>query len=170
MKLNWKKLSLATAIGAALVLTTAVVVFSQGPQGPGRERGFRHGPGGPGGPGPWADLNLTGEQKAQIQKINDSYRESDKALHEQMRTLHENQADPMSGQFNEAAVRQAAEARARIQVGLEVSNAKRMSEIATILTAEQKAQLAERHQHMRRMGPPRPPSAPDAPDAPDQPW
>jgi Spy/CpxP family protein refolding chaperone len=87
-----------------------------------------------------------------------------------MRSLHENQADPMNGQFNEAAVRQAAEARAKIQVELEVSNAKRMSEIATILTAEQKAQLAERHQNMRRMGPPPPPPPPDAPDAPDQPW
>ena len=171
MKLNWKKFSVATAIGAAL-LSTAVVVFSQGPQGPGRERGFRHGPGGPGGPGPFADLNLTEEQKAQIKKINDNYRESDRALHEQMRSLHENQADPMSGQFNEAAVRQAAEARAKIQVELEVSNAKRMSEIATILTADQKAQLAERHQRMRRMGPPPPPPppAPDAPDSPDQLW
>ena len=166
MNLNWKKFSVATAIGAVLLLTTAVVVFSQGPQGPPRERGFRHEPGGPGGPGggPFADLNLTEDQKAQIKKINDSYRESDKSLHEQMRSLHENQADPMSGQFNEAAVRQAAEARAKIQVELEVSNAKRMSEIATILTAEQKAQLAERHQHMRRMGPPPPPPPPDAPD------
>jgi Spy/CpxP family protein refolding chaperone len=169
VKLNWKKFSAASAIGAALLLTTAVVVFSQGPQGPGQERGFRHGPGGPGGPGPFADLNLTEDQKTQIKKINDSYRESDKAFHEQMRSLHENQADPMSGQFNEAAVRQAAEARAKIQVELEVSNAKRMSEIATILTAEQKAQLAERHQHMRRMGPP-PPPPPPAPDSPDQLW
>jgi Spy/CpxP family protein refolding chaperone len=176
VKLNWKKFGVAAAIGAAL-LTTAVVVFSQGPQGPGRERGFRHGPGspggpgGPGGPGPLADLNLTEDQKAQIKKINDSYRESDKALHEQMRSLHENQADPMSGQFNEAAVRQAAEARAKIQVELEVSNARRMSEIATILSAEQKAQLAERHQRMRRMGPPPPPPPPpDAPDAPDPLW
>jgi protein CpxP len=172
VKLNWKRLSVA-AIGAALLLTTAAVVIAQGPQGPGpgRERGYRHGPGGRGGPGgPFADLNLTEDQKAQINKINDSYRESDKALHEQMRTLHENQADPMSGEFNEGAVRQAAEARAKIQVELEVSRAKKMAEIASVLTAEQKAKFAERHQHMRRMGPPHPPRPPQPPSPPDQLW
>ena len=172
MKLNWKKLSVATAIGAMLLLTTAVVVFSQGPQAPPRERGFRHGPGGPGGPGgPFADLNLTEDQKAQIQKINESYREGEQALHEQMRALHESQGDPMSGQFNEAAVRSAAEARAKIQIELEVSQARKMSEIRNVLTAEQKAQLAERHKHMRRMGPPPPPPPPpQAPGEPDQLW
>jgi protein CpxP len=115
-------------------------------------------------------LNLTEDQKAQIQKINDSYRESEKALHEQMRALHESQGDPMSGEFNEAAVRSAAEARAKIQVELEVSHAKKMAQIANVLTAEQKTQLAERHQHMRLMGPPPPPRPPQAPDEPDQPW
>ena len=164
MKLNWKKFSLA-AIGAAFLLTTAVVVFSQGPQGPPRERGFRQGPG---GPGPFADLNLTEDQKTQIQKINEKYRENEKALHEQMRALHESQVDLVIGEFNEAAVRQAAEARAKIQVEFEVSHAKKMSEIASILTAEQKAQLAERRKNMPRMGPPPPPPPP--PDAPDQPW
>ena len=178
MKSNLKRFGITVAIGAALLLTTGAVVFSQGPQGPGpgRERGFRHGPGGPGGPGPFADLNLTEDQKAQIKKINDSYRESERALHDQMRTLHENQADPMIGEFNEAAVRQAAEARAKIHVELEVSRAKRMSEIANVLNAEQKAKFAERHQHMRRMGPPHPPNAPhpprppQAPTEPDQLW
>jgi len=32
-----------------------------------------------------------------------------------------------------------------------------MSQVASILTAEQKAQLADRHEQMRRMGPPPPP-------------
>jgi periplasmic protein CpxP/Spy len=170
VKLNWKKFSVAAAIGATLLLTTAAVVFSQGPQGPPRERGFRHGPGGPGGPGgPFADLNLTDDQKTQIKKINESYREGEQALHEQLRTLHESQSDPMSGEFNEAAVRSAAEARAKIEVELEVSRAKKMAEIAGLLTAEQKAQLAERHKHMRRMGPP-PPPPPQAPGEPDQLW
>ena len=170
MKLNWKKFGVATAMGV-LLLAAAAVVFSQGPQGPPRERGFRHGPGGPGGPGgPFADLNLTEDQKAQIQKINESYREGERALHEQMRALHESQGDPMSGEFNEGAVRSAAEARAKIQVELEVSQARKMSEVRNVLTAEQRAKLAERHQQMRRMGPPPPPRPPQAPGEPDQPW
>jgi len=180
VKLNWKRFSIAAAIGATLLLATAVV-FSQGPQGPQgppRERGgFRHGPGGPGGPdgprgpgGPFADLNLTEDQKAQIQKINESYRESERALHDQMRALHESQGDPGSGEFNEAAVRSAAEARAKIQVELEVSQARKMSEVRNVLTADQRAKLAERHQHMRRMGPPPPPPPPQAPGEPDQLW
>lgn len=161
MKLNLKKISVG-ALGSAILLAAAVVVFSQQPQGPppGPPPGFGfRGPGGPGGPpdglGPFGrELNLTDEQKAAIKKINESFRENTQALHEQMRALHEGQADPMSGEFNEATFRTAAEARAKVQVELEVAHAKMMSQIAGVLTAEQKAQLAARHQEMRRMGPP----------------
>jgi len=143
-------------------LTTAVVVFSQGPQGPPRGPGFRGGP--HDGLGPFGrELNLIDDQKAQIKKITDSIRESEKALHEQLRTLHESQPDPLSENFDEAAVRAAAEARAKIQVELEVSHAKMMSQIAGVLTAEQKAQLAARHEQMKRMGPPPPPPPPPRP-------
>src|SRR5207237_2899316 len=107
------------------------------------------------------DMNLTNDQKAQIQKITDSFRESDKALHDQLRTLRENEADPLSGAFNEANVRSAAEARAKIQVELEVSHAKMLSQIAGVLTTEQKAQLAAKRQPFERKGPrPRPPESP----------
>ena len=173
MKLNWKKLSVFTATGAVLVLATAAVVFSQNPPQrpdgpPPGPRGFGHGPHGPGGfggPGefgPFAGLNLTDTQKEQIKKIHESFDESTKGLREQMRTLHEQQgsADPMSGTFDEAAFRSAAEARARIQVEMEVQHAKMMSQVANVLTAEQRAQLAERHQHMKQMGPPKPPPPP----------
>ena len=161
MKLNWKKFSVVAAIGAALLLTTAIVVFSQGPQGPPRGGGF-HGPGPHDGLGPFGrELNLTDDQKAAIKKIMDSFEASTKALHEQLRTLHESEPDPMSGTFDEAAVRAAAEARAKIQVELEVTHARIMSQVAGVLTAEQKAQLAARHEKMRRMGPP-PPRPPDS--------
>lgn len=155
MKLNWRKMSVVAAISAALLLTTAIVVFSQGPQGPPRGGGF-HGP--HDGLGPFGrELNLTDDQKVAIKKIMDSFEASTKALHEQLRTLHESQPDPMSGTFDEAAVRAAAEARAKIQVELEVTHAKIMSQIAGVLTAEQKAQLAAKHEQMRRMDPPLPP-------------
>src|SRR5688572_8720168 len=171
MKLNWKKFSVVAALAGALLLTTAAGVFSQNPPPrpdgpPGPPRGpFGHGPHGPRGPGgfgPLAGLNLTDAQKEQIKQIHDGFAEQTKALRDQMRTLHESQNDPTSN-FNEAAVRSAAEARAKIQVEMEVAHAKMMSQVANVLTAEQRAQMAERHKH-RRMGPPRPPTAPDPPE------
>jgi len=158
VKLNWKKFSVATIAGA-LLLTGAAMAFSQGPP---RGGGFRGGPGPGDGLGPLArDLNLTDDQKAQMKKITDSFRESDKALHDQLRTLHESEPDPISGTFDEAVVRAAAEARAKIQIELEVSHAKMMSQIAAVLTADQKAQLAAKRQQFERQGPPPPP--PDRP-------
>lgn len=167
MKLTWKKLSIATIAGALLLTAAAAVAFSQGPpQGPPRGDGFRGGPGPRDGLGPIArDLNLTDDQKAQIKKINDSFAEGNKALFDQMRTLHQSEPDPGSGTFDEAAVRAAAEARARIQVEIEVSHARMMSQIAGVLTAEQKAQLAAKRQQFERHGPPPPPPGP----APQQP-
>ena len=171
MKLNWKKFSFATAIAGALLLTTAAVVFSQNPPQrpdgpPGPPRGpFGHGPHGPHGPGgfgPLAGLNLTDAQKEQIKQIHEGFAEQTKALRDQMRTLHESQRNPM-GNFDEAAVRSAAEARAKVQVEMEVAHAKMMSQVANVLTAEQRAQMAERHKH-RGKGLPRPPAPPDEPE------
>lgn len=169
MKLNLRKMSGYAAVAVVLLLA-AVVGFSQQerPQGPPPpERGFRGGPGGPGRPGgpprdglgPIArDLNLTDEQKAQIKKIQDSTAESTKPLFEQLRKLHESEPDPLGGgAFDEAAVRAAAEARSKVQVELEVAHARMMSQIFSILTSEQKAQLAAKRQEFeqrRREGPP----------------
>src|SRR2546423_11627671 len=172
VNINWKKISISIVSGAVL-LVAAAVVSSQQPQGPRpgppppgpMGPGFRGGPGGRGGPregfgplGPFGrDLNLTDDQKAQIKKIHESFRESDKALFDQLHTLHESEPDPMTGSFDEAVVRAAADARAKIQIELEVSHAKMMSQIVGLLTADQKAQLAAHHEEMKRMGPPPPP-------------
>ena len=157
MKQNWKKMSAVVATTGALFLMLAVVGLSQQGRphgGPGRG-GFRGGPGGPGGPGglgPLArDLNLTDEQKAQIKKLTDSFEESTKTLHEQMRALHESERDaPKDGAFDEAAVRAAAQARAGVQVELEVARARMMSQVFGVLTAEQKAQLAAKRQEFEQ--------------------
>ena len=162
MKLNWKKLTIASIAGL-VILAAATFALSQGPQGPPQGGGFRGGPGPRDGLGPIArDLNLTDDQKAAIKKITESFRESDKALFDQLRALHQSEPDPTSGTFDEAAVRAAAEARAKVQIELEVSHAKMMSQIAAVLTAEQKAQLAARRQQFEQLGPPPPP--------PERPW
>ena len=158
MKLNLKRMSIVLAISGAVLLAAVAVGFSQDPVGRPHRGGFRGGPGGPGprdGLGPLGrDLNLTDDQKAQIKKITESFEESNKGLHEQLRTLHEAEADPFSAAFDEAAVRAAAEARAKIEVELAVSRAKMMSQIGAVLTADQKAQLAARRQERRPPPPP----------------
>lgn len=164
MRLTKKKI-----IGGALAFVAAfmmsVAAFAQhGPEGPGGPRG-PHGPGGPGGSiiGHLSQaLSLTDAQQAQIKQLEDSFKESTKPLHEQLR--HAGPGDPFSavasGTFDEAAVRAAAQARANIQVELEVAHAKFFSQVYALLTAEQKAKLAEMHKQMEehhRQGPPPPP-------------
>ena len=157
MSRNWKKMSGVIAIAATFLLAIAMVGFSQQgrrPQGPPPDGGgFRGGPGGHrDGLGPLArDLNLTDDQKAQIKKIQDSFETSRKAFREQLRSLHESEPDPLSGgAFDEAAVRAAAQARANVQIELEVSHARMMSQIFTVLTSEQKAQLAAKRQEFEQ--------------------
>jgi protein CpxP len=159
MTLNWKTLSLAIASVAALIVMTAAVVVSQGPsgpQGPPQREGFRRGGGQRGGLPMLRDLNLSEEQKTQIKKIMDSEAASTKELHEKLRTLHESEPEPFSGTFDEPAVRASAEARAKIDVELQVSHARTMSQVVALLTAEQKAQLQARRPQFRE-GPPPPP-------------
>ena len=144
MRSNWKKRSSSIAIAGAILLMAALAGFSQGPERP--RRGF---PGGPGGEGPREgigllprDLNLTDDQKAQIRKITDNFEESTKSLRDQLKALHASEPDLFSGAFDEAAVRAAAEARAKIDIELSVARAQLMSRIGAILTTEQKAQIA----------------------------
>ena len=99
-------------------------------------------------------LNLSDEQMAQAHKIMSGVEESTKALHEQLRALHAARPNPLSGAaFDEAAVRKAAQERAALQVELEVAHARAHSQLFALLTAEQKAKLAERHQQMEQRRP-----------------
>ena len=160
MKLNWKTFGLALSSVAALLVMSAVIVFSQGPQGPQGE-GFRRGPGPRDGMLPMLrGLNLSDEQKAQIKKIMDDEMTNTKGLRDQLRSLHESEPEPFSSTFDEAAVRSAAEARAKIDVELQVAHARTMSQVMALLTTEQKAQLSARRQQFRQ-GPP--PAAPVQP-------
>ena len=157
----------AVAFAAALMMTVAA--FAQhGPGGPGGHRGHggpgRHG--GHGGPGNMLGhlsqvLNLTDAQKAQIKQVEESFRESTKNLHEQLRANGGGPFDAVKdGTFDEAAVRAAAQARAGVHVELEVAHARMMSQVFAVLTTEQKAKLAELHKQMQerhKQVPPPPP-------------
>lgn len=159
-----KLAAFALAAVAGMALAAAAFPGQEGHRGPG-------GPGGPGGPhGPHGGnlvehlsraLNLTDAQQAQVKQIEDSLRESTKALHEQLAKSGDGGGpfDGFKDGFDEASVRSAAQARAAVHVELEVAHARAMSQIYSILTAEQKAKLAEMRQQFqqRRPGPPPPP-------------
>jgi protein CpxP len=153
-----KFIAFALALAAALALTAAVAFA--------RQEGH-HGPGGPGGPGGphggsmvehlTRELNLTDAQKAQVKQIEDSFRESTKPLHEQLFKLGGGPLDGFKDGFDEASVRSAAQARANIQVELEVAHARAASQVYALLTAEQKAKLAELRQQFEQHRPGLPP-------------
>jgi Spy/CpxP family protein refolding chaperone len=148
----------ALALAGALLLGLGFASFAQdGPQrgfgggGPRGERG--RGPGGPrGGHIPFLrDLNLTDAQKAQIKQITDNAEASTKELRQRMDALHESEMNgPTDGAFNETAVRAAAQERANVQVELEVSRARTMSQIFAVLTPEQKTQIAAKRQEFEQ--------------------
>jgi Spy/CpxP family protein refolding chaperone len=146
MRSSWKKAVLAVAAAAAVMLAGAALGFSQGPPpGP-------HGFGGPEGLGPLLhNLNLTDDQKTQIKSLHESFATSTKALHDQLKALHDSAPDPLNGAaFDEAAVRAAAQSRAAIQVELDVAHAKLMSQVYGLLSADQKTQLAANRAAMQQ--------------------
>jgi periplasmic protein CpxP/Spy len=159
------KMFLGALVLVAGLVTTSVIGFAQQgtaqeKEGRGRgERQWKHeGDKGEhgmrGGFGPFGrTLNLTDAQKAQMQQIAERFRESTKSLHEQMRSQRQNGFGAFNeGAFNEAAVRAAAQARANVEVEMEVARARMMSEMYAVLTPEQKAQLAkEREQWKQKM-------------------
>lgn len=152
-----RKTGLIAALIGALLLMAAVVGFAQGgpQQGPGGPRGPRgerdFGERG-GGPIPFLrDLNLTDAQKAQVKQIVDNFEASTKELHQKLRAMRSQEGNVLKdGAFDEAAVRSAAQARASIEVELEVARARMRSQVYAILTPEQKAKIAERRQQFEQ--------------------
>src|ERR1700749_4773899 len=155
--MSMKRTKLAAfALAAVAGMALAAAAFP-GQDGRGGPRG-PHGPGGPHG-GNLVEhlsraLDLTDAQKAQVKQIEDALRENTKTLHEQL--AKSGDGGPMDGfkdGFDEAAVRSAAQARAAVHVELEVAHARAMSQIYALLTAEQKAKLAELRQQFEQRRP-----------------
>lgn len=150
-----KKLAGGLALAGALALSAtfgfaqqqgATAAQEQGGKEHGHD-GRRGGRGGMEGFGFFGhNLNLSDAQKTQLEAITARHREATKNLHEQGRALHQNKSGAFDGTFNEAAVRQAAQARANLHVEMEVARARMMSEMYAVLTPEQKAQLAAERQ------------------------
>ncbi len=136
-------------IGAALVLVAAVAV-AEG-----------HGFGGPMGSfhHMLKQLDLTSDQQAQVKAIWQKEKPAMRPLMEQMRQNHQAmQALQASGPYDEAKTRALATQNSQAMIELEVAHQRIKSEIMQVLTAEQKAKLAQieaNHQaHAGRQAPP----------------
>ncbi len=139
--------SLNALIFSFLILALfAGAALAQGPGGPG---GF---PGRPGGfPGHlYGLLDLTDEQKAQIKTLREQARTASESNFEKLRPLLEQSRSlTEAATFDEASFRNLATQIAQIQIELQIINARSDSAIYNLLTAEQKAKLAE----LRTSGP-----------------
>jgi periplasmic protein CpxP/Spy len=144
-------------IGAAVILAVAAAI-AQG----------MHGRGGPDGDfhhmlGFFTHyLDLTTDQQAQVKAIWEKEKPSIEPLMQQMRQYHTAKAAlEASGPFDEAKTRTLATQHAQTMIELEVQHSRIKSEMVQVLTADQKAKLAEfeakRGSHMHGHDAPPPP-------------
>jgi Spy/CpxP family protein refolding chaperone len=132
----------------AAMLATGVSTYAQGP-GFGRRGG---GPGGPGGPGfggprlalPLRDLNLTDAQQQQVQSIRERRRDEAQQIAERLRTAMQAQRKAVEAvPVNESLIRSTTQELADVQADAAIAQAHARSEILSILTADQRAQLTK---------------------------
>jgi protein CpxP len=106
-------------------------------------------------------LNLTDDQKAKMKTIRQSFAETNKPLHEQLRAKRQELRQArQGGTFNEALATQKLTEMAGLQAKLMGERIKLHQEMLTVLTAEQKTQLEQmkaqfknrRGGHRRGMG------------------
>jgi periplasmic protein CpxP/Spy len=136
-------------IGAAVLLAVAAL-FAQGPHGFGGPRSFHH---------MLKQLNLTSDQQTQVKAIWEKEKPTLQPLMQQMRQNHTAMsALQASGPFDEAKTRALATQNSQTMVELQVEHARMKSEIMQILTADQKAKLAQLEaSHEANMGKHAPP-------------
>jgi protein CpxP len=143
---RWQSMKLmAAAMSLALIVLCGPAVLAQRPGG----RGGTGGPGGIGGPG-FLDhrlariLDLTDAQKEQIATLREQARAASETYRDQLPALHEQQrALTEAATFNEASFRALAGQIAPIHLEILVINTRTESATYNLLTADQKARLAE---------------------------
>ncbi len=149
--MNLKRMNtLCNALMICLLSGSLTIALAQRPGGPG-------GPGGPpaGGPPDFLErlLDLTDAQKEQIKAIRERAAEASKTHHEALKPLMEQEhALTEAAAFDEAALRALAAQMSPIQTELQVIQARAQAETHQVLTAEQKAKLAEMRKRMEGRG------------------
>jgi len=138
-------------IGAAVLLVAAAAI-AEGRHGYGGPGGFRH---------MLQQLDLTSAQQEQVKAIWAKEKPTLQPLMQQLRQNHSAMsALEASGPFDEAKTRALATQNSQTMIELQVEHARIKSEVMQILTADQKAKLAQmeanREARMSKHAPPPP--------------
>ena len=151
---RFKTLAIATLSAIALAASIAVAQTANTGQDNqakgtrewrGRGRGdHKGGFGGMRAGGFFRGLNLTDDQKAKMKQIRESFAQSNKPLHEQLRAKRQELRQASEGgTFNEALATQKLTEMASLQAKVMSERFKLHQEMLSVLTAEQKAQLEQ---------------------------
>jgi protein CpxP len=98
----------------------------------------------------FSKLNLTDAQKEQMKQIRQSFRERTKPFRQELRGKHQELRQANKGEtFDEALVAQKLNEISTIQVKLMGEQFRLKQEMASVLTAEQKAQLDQMREQMK---------------------
>jgi protein CpxP len=138
---------LALVIVLALLVTP---VLAQGPAGRGPGHGHFRGADRPMHERMFEQLDLTDDQRVQIDQLMTDHRSAMKDRREQMRTHRMEMRDLVhADEFDEAAIRDAAMAIAEAEAEMAVERARLRQEIHKVLTPEQQEKAAELFQKRR---------------------
>jgi Spy/CpxP family protein refolding chaperone len=150
-----RKIKFTVAAGAAALMLAGGAPLVMAQDQPQQQR--RRAPGGPGvggpmrgmrGPGPggpdFRALNLTDDQRAQMQKIREARQSEFKAAGEKLHAAREGMRQLIeSDTINESAIRSKAAEVAAAEADVAILNARVRQESLQILTSEQQAKLKE---------------------------
>jgi periplasmic protein CpxP/Spy len=152
--------ALALSVPIVLAQTTGTSQDKQatrGERGPrGDRRGQRRSWGGRGAGmrgGMLRGINLTDDQKAKMKQINESFRESTRALRQELQTKRQalRQASE-GGTFDEALATQKLTETAGLQAKLMGERFKMRQQMLSVLTPEQKTQLEQKRAEFKARG------------------
>lgn len=151
MKSKTAKFALSGVVAIALV---AGITFAVAEDGPMHHHGM-HGEfmGGPGMGFPMHELNLTEDQHAQIKQIFQNEKGNIHPLMQQQFQAHQQMMQLItSGSFDEAKATAIASQEAQTRIQMEVEHAKIGAQIYQLLSADQKAKVADMMaKHQQRM-------------------
>src|SRR4030095_6074085 len=140
----------AVALAAPIAFAQSTTTTQDTPQATGERHGG-HGKGWGGERGGrmggmmFGGINLTDDQKAKMKEIRQSFRESTKSLHEQLRAKRQELRQASDGvTFNEALATQKLQESAGLQAKLMGEQFRMRQQMLSVLTPEQKTQLEQK--------------------------
>ena len=134
----------AGALALVCIVATGAMVFAQNPPPQGR-RGAMMGRGGPGGPGGgmMQQLNLTADQRNQIQAIMQKHRDSTQADSQKMRDLQQQLKNAIFADNGPTDTTELQGQIAALEAQLESGRIGLEKQIAAILTPDQRKQVRD---------------------------